>query len=55
MRKQQAETDEAASRVEFDSAKLEQEEDQTLTTSSFNAFDDGSELNSNIVFHESIQ
>ena len=43
MRKQQSETDEAASRVEFDSAELEREEDQTLTTSSFNAFDDGSE------------
>ena len=43
LRKQQPETDEAASRVEFDSAELEREEDQTLTTSSLNAFDDGSE------------
>ena len=43
MRKQQPETDEAASRTEFDSAELEREEDQTLTTSSLNAFDDGSE------------
>ena len=43
MRKQQPETDEAASRVEFDSAELERDEDQTLRTSSLNAFDDGSE------------
>ena len=43
LRKQQPETDEAASRVEFDSAELEREEDQTLSTSSLNAFDDGSE------------
>ena len=54
MRKQQPETDEAVSRIEFDSAELEREEDQTLPTSSLNTFDDGSrELNSNIVFHES--
>ena len=43
LRTQQPETDEAASRVDFDSAELEREEDQTLTTSSLNAFDDGSE------------
>ena len=43
LRKQQPETDEAASRVEFDSAELEREEDQTLSTSSLNVFDDGSE------------
>ena len=41
--KQQPETDEAASRIEFDSAEFEREEDQTLSTSSLNAFDDGSE------------
>ena len=40
---QQPETDEAVSRIEFDLAKLEREEDQTLSTSSLNAFDDGSE------------
>ena len=43
LREQHPETDEAVSRVEFDSAELEREEDQTLTTSSLNAFDDGSE------------
>ena len=43
LRKQQPETDEAVSRFEFDSAELEREEDQTLTTSSLNAFDDGPE------------
>ena len=43
MREQLPETDEAASRLEFDSAELEREEDQTLPTSSLNAFDDGSE------------
>ena len=43
LRKQQPETDEAVSRIEFDSAKLEREEDQTLSTSSLNAFDDVSE------------
>ena len=43
MREQQPETEEAASRTEYDSAVLEREEDQTLTTSSLNAFDDGSE------------
>ena len=42
-RKQQPETDEAASRVEFDFAELEREEDQTSSTSFLNAFDDGSE------------
>ena len=42
-RQRQPETDEAASRVEFDSAELEREEDQTLSTSSLNVFDDGSE------------
>ena len=40
---QQPETDEAVSRIEFDFAELEREEDQTLSTSSLNAFDDGSE------------
>ena len=43
MRKQQPETDEAVSRIEFHSAELEREEDQTLSTSSLNAFDDVSE------------
>ena len=43
LRKQQPETDEAVPRIEFDSAELEREEDQTLSTSSLNAFDDGSE------------
>ena len=43
MREQQPETDEAASRTEFDSVELEREEDQTLSTSSLNAFDGGSE------------
>ena len=43
LRKQQPETNEAASRVEFDSAELEREEDQTLSTSFLNAFDDESE------------
>ena len=43
LREQQPETDEAVSRIEFDSAEFEREEDQTLSTSSLNAFDDGSE------------
>ena len=43
LREQQPETDEAVSRIEFDSAELEREEDQTLSTSSLNAFDDESE------------
>ena len=43
LREQQSETDEAVSRVEFDSAEFEREEDQTLSTSSLNAFNDGSE------------
>ena len=43
LREQQPETDEAVLRIEFDSAELEREEDQTLSTSSLNAFDDGSE------------
>ena len=43
LREQQPETDEAASRTEFDSAEFEREEDQTLSTSSLNAFDDGAE------------
>ena len=43
LREQQPETNEAASRVELDSAELEREEDQALSTSSLNAFDDGSE------------
>ena len=41
--KQQPETDEAVSRIEFDSAELEREEDQPLPTSSLNASDDESE------------
>ena len=48
--------DEAVSRIEFDSAELEREEDRTLSTSSLNAFDDGSESSTaKIVLHESIQ
>ena len=43
LRKQQPETDDAVSRIEFDSAEFEREEDQTLSTSSLNAFGDGSE------------
>ena len=43
LRERQPETDEAVSRIEFDSAELEREEDQTLSTSCLNAFDDGSE------------
>ena len=43
LREQQPETDEAVSRIEFDSTELEREEDQALTTSSLNAFDDESE------------
>ena len=43
MREQQPVTDEAASRIEFVFAELEREEDQTLPTSSLNAFDVGSE------------
>ena len=42
-REQQPETDEAVSRIEFDSAEFEREEDRTVSTSSLNAFDDGSE------------
>ena len=44
LRAQQPETDEAASRIEFDSAELDREEDPTLSTSSLNAFDDESSL-----------
>ena len=43
LRKQQPETDEAVSTIEFDSAELEREEDRTLSTSSLNGCDDGSE------------
>ena len=43
LREQQPETDEAVSRIEFDSAVLEREQDQTLSTSSLNASGDGSE------------
>ena len=43
LREQQSETDEVVSRIEFDSADLEREEDQTSSTSSLNASDDGSE------------
>ena len=43
LREQPPETDEAVSRIEFDSAELEREEDQTLSTSSLNASGDGSE------------
>ena len=46
LRKQQPETDEAASRVEFDFA----EEDQTSSTSFLNAFDDGSESSTATLF-----
>ena len=42
-REQQPEADEAVSRIEFDSAELEREEDQTLLKYSLNAFDDESE------------
>ena len=42
LREHQAVTDEAASRIDFDPAELERE-DQTLSTSSLNTFDDGSE------------
>ena len=35
--------DEAASRTDFNSAELEREKDQTLSTYSLNAFDGGSE------------
>ena len=38
LREQQPETDEAMSRIEFDSGEFEGEEDQTLSTSSLNAF-----------------
>ena len=41
--REQPETDEAVSRIEFESAELEREEDRTLSTSSFNVCDDGSE------------
>ena len=43
LREQQPETDEVVSRIEFDSAELEREEDRTLSASSLNAFDDESE------------
>ena len=43
LREQQPETDEAVSRIEFDSAELERAEELILSTSSLNAFDDGSE------------
>ena len=43
LRKHQPETDEAVSIIEPDLAELEREEDQTFSTSSLNAFDDGSE------------
>ena len=43
LREQQPESDEAVSRIESDPAELEREEDQTLSTSSLNASDDGSE------------
>ena len=46
LRKHQPETDEAVSRIEFDLAELERKEDQTLSTSSLNAIDDGSESSS---------
>ena len=43
LREQQPETYEAVSRIEFDSAELEREDDRTLSTSSLNVCDDGSE------------
>ena len=43
LREQQPETDEAVPRMEFDSEDLEREDDRTLSTSSLNAFDVGSE------------
>ena len=43
LRKQQPETDEAASRIESEPVELEREENRTLTTYSLNAFDDRSE------------
>ena len=43
LRKHQPESDEAVSRIEFDLAELEREEEQTLSTSSLTAFVDGSE------------
>ena len=46
---QQPETDEAVSRIEFDFAKFEREEDQTSSTSSLNALDDGSESSTAIM------
>ena len=49
LRKQQSETDEAVSRNEFDSVELEREEDRTLSTSSLNAYDDGSESSTAIL------
>ena len=49
LREQQPETDEAVSRIEFDFAKFEREEDQTSSTCSLNAFDDGSESSTAIL------
>ena len=49
LREQQPETDEAVSRIEFDTVKLEREEDQTSSTSSLNPFDDGSESSTAIL------
>ena len=43
LREQQPETCEAVSRIEFESAELGREEDRTLSTSSLNVCDDGSE------------
>ena len=56
LRKQQPETDEDVSRIVFDSADFEREEDRTLSTSSLKRVRCRiRELISNIVFHESIQ
>ena len=45
----QPETDEAVLRIEFDSAELEREEDQTLSTSSLDASGDGPESSTAIL------
>ena len=54
LREQQPETVEAVSRIEFDSAELEREEDQTLSTSSLNQFDDESESSTATLYSVSI-
>ena len=49
LRELQPETDGAVTRIDFDSAKLEREEDQTSSTSSLNPLDDGSESSTAIL------